>query len=95
MISKTTGKICKLADNRAELVGYSRFLNNPKLKAAELIEQILIPSGLVKNMDVLVIQDTTELNYQDHINYLDLSDNELAPQEAIKTWVSLFTLAWL
>lgn len=68
-----------MADNRSELVAYSRFLNNPKLKAAELIEQILIPSGFIENKDVLVIQDTTELNYQDHINYLDLSDNELGP----------------
>jgi hypothetical protein len=76
---KTTSKINRMADNRSELVAYSRFLNNPKLKAAELIEQILIPSGFIENKDVLVIQDTTELNYQDHINYLDLSDNELGP----------------
>jgi hypothetical protein len=68
-----------MAESRSELVAYSRFLNNPKLKPDELIEQILIPSGLIKNKDVLVIQDTTELNYQDHINYLDLSDNELGP----------------
>lgn len=79
MIRKTTGKICKIADNRAELVAYSRFLNNHKLKVGELIEQILIPPKLVESKDVLVIQDTSELNYQDHINYLDLSDNELGP----------------
>jgi hypothetical protein len=79
MITKTTGKICKMADNRAELVAYSRFMNNHKLKVGELIEQILIPPILVENKDVLVIQDTSELNYQDHINYLDLTDNELGP----------------
>lgn len=79
MMSKTTGTICKLADNRAELVAYSRFLNNSKLKANELIDQILIPPVFVENMDILVIQDTSEFNYQGHINYLDLSDNELGP----------------
>jgi hypothetical protein len=79
MMSKTTGKITKMADKRSELVAYSRFLNNSKLKSQELIGQILIPPTLVENKDVLLIQDTTELNYQDHINYLDLTDNELGP----------------
>lgn len=76
---KTTGKINKMADSRAELVGFSRLLNNPKIKPEELINQILIPSDFVKDLDVLVINDTTELNYQDHINYLNLDDNELGP----------------
>ena len=58
MISKTTGNICNLADNRAELVAYSRFLSNPKLKSSELIGQILIPAGFAEGKDVLVIQDT-------------------------------------
>lgn len=68
-----------MADNRSELVAYSRLLNNPKLKTDEMIEQILLPPEAVENKDVLVMQDTSEINYQKHINYLDLSDNELGP----------------
>lgn len=68
-----------MADKRSELVAYSRLLSNPKIKADDLIGQIILPSKFAENKDVLVIQDTTEFNYQAHINYLDLSDHELGP----------------
>jgi hypothetical protein len=68
-----------MANNRSELVAYSRLVNNPKIKLPELVEQVLVPPEEVRGKEVLVIQDTTEFNYHDHINYLDLSDGELGP----------------
>jgi hypothetical protein len=79
MVEKNTSILNRLSEKRSEMVAFSRLMNNPKLDADGLIEKILIAPDVVEDKEVIVVQDTTELNYQDHINYLDLEDRELGP----------------
>ena len=45
-----------------------------------IIDQITkVPDKFVRNRHVLVVHDTTELNYQDHINFLNPDDKDLGP----------------
>jgi len=55
------------ADGRAEWVGFSRWLNNPSVTAAEIaMHSAEALSARVAGLHVLAIQDTTELNYARH-----------------------------
>lgn len=66
-VERVTVTLRTAADGRAEWVGFSRWLNNPKVTVSEISEacgnQL---SGRVAGLHVLVIQDTTELNYAAH-----------------------------
>jgi len=67
MVSKRTSRVHALAENRAEEVRFCRWLNNDKVAIEELLA---VCSRRVRaaatGRHVLVIQDTTELNYQRH-----------------------------
>jgi len=55
----------RLADSRAEKVGLTRFFRNPSVTAAEILEtggQLTAQAAAGRH--VLIIQDTTEINYQ-------------------------------
>ena len=55
----------KLGDNRARQTRFRRFLNNVRVKVAEIVEAIgERTASLVGGHHVLAIQDTTEVNYQ-------------------------------
>ena len=61
-------------------MGFSRFLNNDKITPDKLIDSALHRcSRLVEGRDVLVINDTTDFNFRDHQNYLDVDDEHLGP----------------
>ncbi len=79
MVEKNTSILNRLSERRSEMVAFSRLMNNPKLQADGLIEKILISPDVVEGREVIVVQDTTEFNYQDHIHYLNLQDGELGP----------------
>ena len=80
MLDKNTIILNQLAQGRAELVGYSRFLSNQKIKTGSLIDSAVDRcSGLVEDKHVLVLNDTTEFNFEDHINFLDRQDQHLGP----------------
>jgi hypothetical protein len=55
----------QLADSRAEKVGLTRFFRNPSVTAAEILEASgLLTAQAAAGRHVLIIQDTTEINYQ-------------------------------
>jgi hypothetical protein len=67
MVESVSAKLRGAAAGRAELVGFSRWLNNPRVT----VEEIAGHSGArladgVAGLHVLAIQDTTELNYAAH-----------------------------
>lgn len=79
-MQKKTAIINRLAEDRAEYVGFCRFLNNTSIRYEDLIsEEIQHTRQRCKDKHVLVINDTTELNYQSHINFLHRNDKELGP----------------
>ena len=80
MTIKKTVIINQLSQNRDELVGYSRFLNNYNVNWEKVYkEKSKDINRLSEGKHVLVINDTTEYNYYYHQNYLNLKDKELGP----------------
>jgi Transposase DDE domain len=66
-VERATVKLRGAADGRAELVGFSRWLNNPNVTVAEIVGQAgMALSGRVAGLHVLALQDTSELNYAAH-----------------------------
>ena len=80
MIEKETAVLNQLSNNRAELVGASRFFNNISVTEEVLIEE---SAGRCKKAvmgrHVLAIQDTSEMNYESHKGKLSNQDPELGP----------------
>jgi hypothetical protein len=80
MIEKETAVLNQLSNNRAELVGASRFFNN-----ISVTEEILISvravrcQNAVKGRHVLAIQDTSEINYESHRGKFSNHDPDLGP----------------
>lgn len=68
----------RLADNRKDLLGYHRFLNNKKVGSEKLID--LMVNQCAKNVrgrDIVCLQDTSEYNFQRHANRI--KPGELGP----------------
>jgi hypothetical protein len=66
-VERVTVNLRAAADDRADWVGFSRWLNNANVTVSEIAEhrgEML--SSLVAGLHVLAIQDTTELNYAAH-----------------------------
>jgi len=80
MVKKKTVIINQLSEERNELVSYSRFLNNDGVNWQNIFKEKSIDiNKLSENKHVLVVNDTTEFNYESHRNYLNLKDKELGP----------------
>lgn len=80
MLEKNTIVLNQLAQGRANLVGFSRFLSNEKITETTLIDSAISRcSELVKDKHVLILNDTTQFNFEDHINFLDREDEHLGP----------------
>jgi hypothetical protein len=84
MTDQQTAIINRFADDRAEVVGASRFFNNERVSQKALIEATRAACERAARKDkgkqhVLAIQDTTELNYADHDGQLEADDPELGP----------------
>ncbi len=78
MYSKNTVIINQLSENRADTVGFCRYLNNDRVNIRNLItEQTEKVKSLSKDKHVLVINDTTEFNYASHEKFLKKSDPDL------------------
>lgn len=66
-VKRVTMNLRTAADRRAEWVGFSRWLNNPRVTAEEIaVHSAAALSERVTGLHVLAIQDTTELNYAKH-----------------------------
>jgi hypothetical protein len=80
MLQKETVILNQLAENRAELVGGSRFFSNDRVSVEALRDEATTRCAeLVQGLHVLAIQDTSEINYQRHAEKLDRADPELGP----------------
>ena len=80
MVKKKTVIINQLSEERRELVGYSRFLNNDVVNWKNIYkEKSKDINKLSDGKHVLVINDTTEFNYESHRNYINIKDRELGP----------------
>lgn len=80
MIEKETAVLNQLSNNRAELVGASRFFNNISVTEEVLIEESAQRcQKAVVGHHVLAIQDTSEINDESHRGKLNHHDPELGP----------------
>lgn len=65
MCARVSAGMRRLADSRAEKVGFTRFFRNPSVTAAEILETGAARTAqAAAGRHVLVIQDTSEINYQ-------------------------------
>lgn len=68
MMQKKTVSLRRLGKDRAEEVKFGRFLNNDKVTLKELSSAITRKANAISaGKHVLVVQDTTEVNYQKHV----------------------------
>ena len=80
IVNKETAVLNQFSDNRADLVGASRFFDNDSVT-----EDVLIKATANRctksctNKHVLALQDTSEINYEKHRGKLSESDNHLGP----------------
>ena len=80
MLDKNTTILNQLAEDRSDLVGFSRFLSNDKITTDSLVKSAIHRcSQLVDGRDVLVINDTTDFNFRGHQNILDATDKDIGP----------------
>jgi len=80
LIEKGTVILNQLATNRAELVGASRFFDNDKVSVDALVQEATTRCQQnVAGLNLLAIQDTSEINYQRHAGILNQSDADLGP----------------
>jgi hypothetical protein len=80
MLEKPTSILHQINSNRSNFVAACRFFKNPKVDSNKLIQPLLKSTAEASvGKDVLVIQDTTELNYEHHSGYLSRKDKDLGP----------------
>lgn len=80
MLDKNTTILNQLAEDRSDLVGFSRFLRNDKITTDSLVKSATHRcSQLADGRDVLVINDTTDFNFRDHQKLLNATDNDIGP----------------
>lgn len=80
MINKEKVILNQLANRRSELVGASRFFDNDKVSQEALINEAASRCKVTaEGMNLLCIQDTSEINWQRHVGKLSREDKELGP----------------
>src|SRR5438105_11525049 len=65
MCTRFSAGVRKLADTRAEVVGFTRLLRNPRVTPAKIVAAAAGRTAqAVGGRHVLLIEDTSEINYQ-------------------------------
>ena len=80
IINKETAVLNQFSDNRADYVGASRFFDNDSVTEEALIKSA--SNRCTKNCEnkhILALQDTSEINYQNHRGKLCNTDKLLGP----------------
>lgn len=68
MVEHGSCTIRRLGESRAGVIGFGRFLGNPKVSAEEIVATASGRlEGAARGLHVLAVQDTTEVNYQHHV----------------------------
>lgn len=66
IVARVSSVVRRFCDSRAEDVASRRFFRNPKVKASEIVATAAARTAeAASGRHVLLIQDTTEINYQD------------------------------
>lgn len=80
MINKEKVILNQLADRRSESVGAGRFFDNDKVRKEALIKEAASRCKVTaEGMNLLCIQDTSEINRQRHIGKPGMEDKESGP----------------
>lgn len=80
MLSKSSSIIHRIAGSRSREVKFYRFVKNPKVLRSEMEEAYYdYTHRQVAGKEVVIIQDTTELNYESFRDQLDENDTDLGP----------------
>ncbi len=80
IVNKETAVLNQFSDDRADLVGASRFFDNDSVTEKALIEAASNRCiNSCQNKHVLALQDTSEINYEKHRGKLSEIDNLLGP----------------
>ena len=80
MLSEKTAILHQSSKNRCDYVGNCRFFNNATVTNQQLSKPLIEQTAKAAfGKSVVVIEDTTEVNYEGHKNYLSLKDGELGP----------------
>jgi hypothetical protein len=65
LYARSSATACRISDSRAEEVGFTRFFRNPYVMVKEILETAAARTAqAVAGRHSLVIQDTSEINYQ-------------------------------
>ena len=71
ILTNCSSNIAQISSNRSAQIGYYRFLNNERVKTADLVRSLVKPiRHRAMGKHVLVIQDTSEFNYQHHKRWI-------------------------
>ena len=80
IVNKETAVLNQFSDDRADLVGASRFFDNDSVTEDALIKATSNRcTKSCNNKHVLALQDTSEINYEKHRGKLSEKDNHLGP----------------
>lgn len=80
MAENNTGILNQISKDRSQYVGFCRFMSNPKVNPENLITGAIgKTSELIEGRELLVLSDTSEFNYQHHVNYFEQGDPDLGP----------------
>lgn len=80
MLDKETAVLHRSSKNRSDYVGACRFFNNRKVTTTAISESLATQTGkAAEGRSVIVIQDTTTVNFSHHSEYLDPADKDLGP----------------
>lgn len=72
ILASNSSVVARLTRCFSTQIGYYRFLNNERVKSSDLTKGLTrFCSDQVKQRHVLVVQDTTELNYRRHLNWMN------------------------
>ena len=80
MQEKTTAVLNQISNSHTDYIGNCRFFQNEKITWQRIhSEKVKSINEKIHGKHVLVLNDTTEINYEKHRNYLKQSDPELGP----------------
>ena len=80
MIEKNTVILNRLAKNRSELVSYCRFFKNDSVKVTDIVKSASeVVKTNIAGKELLVINDTSEINFNKHKGFLSENDPDLGP----------------
>lgn len=80
MYQNPTSVLHQVNKNRSDYVAACRFFKNSKVEHSKIVQPLI--DSTVKaaaGKDVMVVQDTSEVNYEDHAGYLNENDTDLGP----------------